>query len=155
MSPSSVRIRRGGLYPLLALQFLCSLYLSSQMISIAYCWPGYLISSLFTLFAFLCATLFGSLYLFTVYLNLAVPEQGDGHWVSPICTPVSTATLLLALIIICTLITETVKNIILYLFSVNTFTPIERCGIIFVISQVARKASDWTKNTKATKPCKV
>ena len=44
------------------------------------------------------------------YLDLAVPEQGDGHWVSPFCTPESTATLLLALIIICTLITETVKN---------------------------------------------
>ena len=28
--------------------------------------------------------------------------------------------------------------IIIYLFSVNTFTPIERCAIIFVIAQVGK-----------------
>ena len=28
--------------------------------------------------------------------------------------------------------------IIIYLFSVNTFTPIERCAIIFVIAQVEK-----------------
>ena len=31
-----------------------------------------------------------------------------------------------------------VQNIIIYLFSVNTFTPIERCAIIFVIAQVGK-----------------
>ena len=29
-------------------------------------------------------------------------------------------------------------KIIIYLFSVNTFTPIERCAIIFVIAQVGK-----------------
>ena len=31
-----------------------------------------------------------------------------------------------------------VTCIIIYLFSVNTFTPIERCAIIFVIAQVGK-----------------
>ena len=31
-----------------------------------------------------------------------------------------------------------IKWIIIYLFSVNTFTPIERCAIIFVIAQVGK-----------------
>ena len=31
---------------------------------------------------------------------------------------------------------DTIKYLIIYLFSVNTFTPIERCAIIFVIAQV-------------------
>ena len=31
-----------------------------------------------------------------------------------------------------------IKSIIIYLFSVNTFTPIERCAIIFVIAQVGK-----------------
>ena len=29
-------------------------------------------------------------------------------------------------------------QLIIYLFSVNTFTPIERCAIIFVIAQVGK-----------------
>ena len=29
-------------------------------------------------------------------------------------------------------------NLIIYLFSVNTFTPIKRCAIIFVIAQVEK-----------------
>ena len=44
--------------------------------------------------------------------------------------------------------------IIIYLFSVNTFTPIERCAIIFVIAQVG-KLLIGQKNTKTTEPCKV
>ena len=32
----------------------------------------------------------------------------------------------------------TVFTIIIYLFSVNTFTPIERCAIIFVIAQAEK-----------------
>ena len=31
-----------------------------------------------------------------------------------------------------------ITKIIIYLFSVNTFTPIERCAIIFVIAQVGK-----------------
>ena len=31
-----------------------------------------------------------------------------------------------------------VNVIIIYFFSVNTFTPIERCAIIFVIAQVGK-----------------
>ena len=31
-----------------------------------------------------------------------------------------------------------ISYIIIYLFSVNTFTPIERCAIIFVIAQVRK-----------------
>ena len=31
-----------------------------------------------------------------------------------------------------------VSGLIIYLFSVNTFTPIERCVIIFVIAQVGK-----------------
>ena len=31
-----------------------------------------------------------------------------------------------------------VSDIIIYLFSVNTFTPIERCAIIFVIAQAEK-----------------
>ena len=31
-----------------------------------------------------------------------------------------------------------ISVIIIYLFSVNTFTPIERCAIIFVIAQVGK-----------------
>ena len=30
------------------------------------------------------------------------------------------------------------QSLIIYLFSVNTFTPIERCAIIFVIAQVGK-----------------
>ena len=31
-----------------------------------------------------------------------------------------------------------ISILIIYLFSVNTFTPIERCAIIFVIAQVGK-----------------
>ena len=31
-----------------------------------------------------------------------------------------------------------ITELIIYLFSVNTFTPIERCAIIFIIAQVEK-----------------
>ena len=35
-------------------------------------------------------------------------------------------------------VASVVNLIITYLFSVNTFTPIERCAIVFVIAQVEK-----------------
>ena len=37
---------------------------------------------------------------------------------------------------------QLISYIIIYLFSVNTFTPIERCAIIFVIAQVGKLLLD-------------
>ena len=34
------------------------------------------------------------------------------------------------------LLSHAIITLIIYLFSVNTFTPIEKCAIIFVIAQV-------------------
>ena len=44
--------------------------------------------------------------------------------------------------------------IIIYLFSVNTFTPIENCAIIFVIAQV-ENILIGQKIQKLQNPCKV